>query len=665
VTSHLFAVADLAAGANAPENAITPATGVLNVAWLLLLLPIAGAIVLLVGGRRLDRVGHIIGCATVIVAFVLGVAMFFAMTASSGADRIRSLQLYNWFTSGTLSVDLDLRLDPLSLTFVLLITGVGSLIHIYSIGYMSHDAERRKFFAYLNLFVAAMLLLVLGGGFVSLYFGWEGVGLASYLLIGFWSDRPAAATAAKKAFLMNRVGDVGLALAIFLMYKELGTTSYQGVFAGIGNVAPGTVTAIALLLLLGACGKSGQVPLQAWLPDAMEGPTPVSALIHAATMVTAGVYLIVRSHPIYDLTADGRLLVTIVGAVTLLVGCIAGCAKDDIKKVLAYSTVSQIGYMFLAVGLGAGVYALGILHLLTHGFFKAGLFLGAGSVMHGMNDDVDMRHYGGLWRKMPITFGTIALGYLALIGFPFLSGYFSKDPIIEAAFAAGGVRGALLGGAALLGAGLTAFYMTRLMLMTFFGKERWKDLNAAAPVDAREYHPHESPPVMTVPMIILAIGSIGAGAFLALGDRLVNWLAPAVGEFVEPHPPISAAAITIATLVVVALGVGVAYLFVGRKPVPLVRPERVSPVVRFARADAGGNALNEALVARPGLQLGRGLLFADARGVDGAVNGLATVLGALSGRWRRWQNGFVRSYALSMLSGTFLVIAALLVVRFA
>ena len=665
MTSHLFAVADLAAGANAPENAITPATGVLNVAWLLLLLPIAGAIVLLVGGRRLDRVGHIIGCATVIVAFVLGVAMFFAMTASSGADRIHSLQLYNWFTSGTLSVDLDLRLDPLSLTFVLLITGVGSLIHIYSIGYMSHDVERRKFFAYLNLFVAAMLLLVLGGGFVSLYFGWEGVGLASYLLIGFWSDRPAAATAAKKAFLMNRVGDVGLVLAIFLMYKELGTTSYQGVFAGIGNVAPGTVTAIALLLLLGACGKSGQVPLQAWLPDAMEGPTPVSALIHAATMVTAGVYLIVRSHPIYDLTADGRLVVTIVGAVTLLVGCIAGCAKDDIKKVLAYSTVSQIGYMFLAVGLGAGVYALGILHLLTHGFFKAGLFLGAGSVMHGMNDDVDMRHYGGLWRKMPITFGTIAVGYLALIGFPFLSGYFSKDPIIEAAFAAGGVRGALLGGAALLGAGLTAFYMTRLMLMTFFGKERWKDLNAAAPVEAREYHPHESPLVMTVPMIILAIGSIGAGAFLALGDRLMNWLAPAVGEFVEPHPPISTAAITIATLVVVALGVGVAHLFVGRKPVPVVRPERVSPVVRFARADAGGNALNEALVARPGLQLGRGLLFADARGVDGAVNGLATALGALSGRWRRWQNGFVRSYALSMLSGTFLVIAALLVVRFA
>lgn len=645
-----------------PDNTITPASGVISVAWLLLLLPIAGAVVLLVGGRRLDRVGHWIGCATVVAAFILGLAIFFATVGSAGADRTHSLQLFSWFTSGSLNVDLDLRLDPLSLTFVLLITGVGSLIHIYSIGYMSHDPQRRKFFAYLNLFVAAMLLLVLGGGFVSLYFGWEGVGLASYLLIGFWSDRPAAATAAKKAFLMNRVGDVGLALAIFLMYKEMGTTSYAGVFAAIGSVSPGTVTVIALLLLLGACGKSGQVPLQAWLPDAMEGPTPVSALIHAATMVTAGVYLIARSSPIYNLTSDGRLVVTIIGTVTLLVGCIAGCAKDDIKKVLAYSTVSQIGYMFLAVGLGSGVYALGILHLLTHGFFKAGLFLGAGSVMHGMNDDVDMRHYGGLARKMPITFVTIALGYLAIIGFPFLSGYFSKDPIIEAAFSAGGAKGALLGGAALLGAGLTAFYMTRLMIMTFFGESRWKKLKSS---DGRDYHPHESPLVMTVPMIILAVGSVGAGAFLATGNRLMDWLAPAVGVYEEPHPPVAKIVITLGTLLVVAVGVGIAYLLVGRSPVPLTRPERVSPLVRFARADAGGNAINEALVARPGQWLGSALLYADDRGVDGAVNGLATALGGLSGRLRQWQNGFVRSYALSMLSGTFLVVAALIVVRFA
>jgi len=661
VTLHLLGAELLK---DAVPDSVPAASGITSLAALLLLLPIAGAVVLLVGGKRLDRVGHILGCATVVGAFLLGLAIFLATTGAAVGDRTHSVALFSWFSAGTLNVDLDLRLDPLSLTFVLLITGVGSLIHIYSIGYMVHDRERRKFFAYLNLFVASMLLLVLGGSFVSLYFGWEGVGLVSYLLIGFWSNRPAAATAAKKAFLMNRVGDVGLALAIFLMYAELGTTSYVGVFAGIGSVSPAKVTAIALLLLLGACGKSGQVPLQAWLPDAMEGPTPVSALIHAATMVTAGVYLIVRSHPIFDLSANARLVVTIVGAVTLLVGCVAGCAKDDIKKVLAYSTVSQIGYMFLAVGLGPGVYALGILHLLAHGAFKAGLFLGAGSVMHGMNNDVDMRHYGGLRRKMPITFWTIAAGYLSLIGFPFLSGYFSKDPIIEAAFSAGGVRGALFGGAALLGAGLTAFYMTRLMIMTFFGEERWKKINAQHPSTEHKYHPHESPLVMTVPMIILAVGSIFAGAYLAIGNRLVNWLAPTVGEFIEPHPPVAKILITLGTLVFVAAGVGLAYLLVGCSPVPLQRPEKVSALVRFARADVGGNAINEALVARPGMLLGSMLLYADERGIDGGVNGVATVLGALSSRWRRWQNGFVRSYALSMLSGTLLIAVALLVVRF-
>ena len=644
--------------------ASAPATGAGSLAWLLLALPIAGTLILLLGGRALDKVGHYLACLMVIVAFVIGVVIFFDITSMADAARTTQLNLFTWFASGDLHVDLGLRLDPLSLTFVLLITGVGSLIHIYSIGYMSHDPDRRRFFAYLNLFVAAMLLLVLGDGFVTLYFGWEGVGLASYLLIGFWSQRPSAATAAKKAFIMNRVGDVGLALAIFLMFKNLGTVSYDGVFAGIGQLAadsPGTVTAIAILLLLGACGKSGQVPLQAWLPDAMEGPTPVSALIHAATMVTAGVYLIARSSPVFNLTADGRLVVTIVGAVTLLLGAIAGCAKDDIKKVLAYSTVSQIGYMFLAVGLGAGVYALGILHLLTHGFFKAGLFLGAGSVMHAMNDDVDMRHYGGLARRMPITFVTFSLGYLALIGFPFLSGYFSKDPIIEAAFAAGGVKGWLLGGAALIAAGLTAFYMTRLMIMTFFGEARWKKLQAS---DGHDYHPHEAPLSMTVPMIVLAVGSLGAGAFLVSGERLAHWLTPSVGEFVEPHPELGATTITVLTLVVVALGIGIAYLAVGRRPVPLTAPENVNPVVRWARADVGGNAVNETLVARPGVWLGRTLVWADAKGVDGLVNGIAAGLGGLSGRWRRWQNGFVRSYALSMLSGTFLVIAALLVVRF-
>jgi NADH-quinone oxidoreductase subunit L len=638
-------------------------TGIYGASWLLIALPLAGAIVLLVGGRLLDRIGHIIGCATVLASFVLGLAIFFTVLGEASDDRIHQVSIFTWIQSGSLDIDFGLLIDPLSLTFVLLITGVGSLIHVYSIGYMSHDADRRKFFAYLNLFVAAMLLLVLGNSFVTLYGGWEGVGLASYLLIGFWSDRPAAATAAKKAFIMNRVGDVGLALAIFLMFKEMGTVSFEGVFSRIDEVAqqsPGTVTLIALLLLLGACGKSGQVPLQAWLPDAMEGPTPVSALIHAATMVTAGVYLIARCSPIYDLTADGGLVVAIIGTVTLIVGCIGGCAKDDIKKVLAYSTVSQIGYMFLAVGLGAGVYALGILLLLCHGFFKAGLFLGAGSIMHAMNDDVDMRRYGGLARRMPITFITMSCAYLAIIGFPLFDGFYAKDPIIEAAFAAEGAEGWLLGSAALIGAGITAFYMTRLMIMTFFGEPRWKELKST---DGRDYHPHESPLVMTVPMIILAVGSVGAGAFFAIGDRLANWLAPSVGPYEHPEPPFPAIVVTIATLAVVAVGVFIAYWLIGRRPVPVAAPEPVSAVVALARADVGGNAINETLFARPGIWLTRASVFADAKGIDGAVNGLAAGLGGLSGRWRHWQNGFVRSYALSMFAGTLVVVLMLLLVR--
>ena len=638
------------------------ATGASSLALLLILLPLAGAVVLLVGGRALDRVAPALAVGLVALAFVLAVVMFVQVTGLPADGRIGDVSLFSWIPSGDLQVEFGLRIDPLSLTFVLLITGVGSLIHLYSVGYMAHDAERRKFFGYLNLFVAAMLLLVLGNSFVSLYAGWEGVGLASYLLIGFWSDRPAAATAAKKAFIMNRVGDVGLAIAIFLMFANFGTTSFDGVFGAVGQLAatsPGTVTAMGLLLLLGACGKSGQVPLQAWLPDAMEGPTPVSALIHAATMVTAGVYLIARCNAIFDLTADGRLVVTIIGAVTLLVGCIAGCAKDDIKKVLAYSTVSQIGYMFLAVGLGAGVYALGILHLLTHGFFKAGLFLGAGSVMHAMNDDVDMRHYGGLWRKLPVTFWTFTAGYLALIGFPFLSGFYSKDPIIEAAFAAGGARGWLLGGAALLGAGLTAFYMTRLMLMTFFGTPRWETISAP---DGSAYHPHEAPASMTFPMIVLAVGSVGAGFVLTRNEMLARWLEPSVGAFEEPNPPISAAVITIATLVLIAVGAGLAYLFVGRQPVPLQAPQKVSPVVRLARANVGGDVINEALFATPGIRLTRELTEVDTAAVDRTVSGAGTALAAFSARARRTQTGFVRSYALSMLGGTLLVVAALVLV---
>ncbi|SEL36227.1 NADH-quinone oxidoreductase subunit L [Blastococcus sp. DSM 46786] len=627
-----------------------PADGLLGWSWLLIALPLAGAAVLLLGGRRTDRWGHLLGTATVGAAFLLALLCTVQLAGQDGTPA--DVELFTFIATGELDVTAGLLFDPLSAVFVLLITGVGSLIHVYSIGYMAHDPGRRRFFAYLNLFVAAMLLLVLGNSFVALYVGWEGVGLASYLLIAFWYTRPGAATAAKKAFIMNRVGDVGLALAIFIMFAQLGTTSYAGVFGSVGTLAGGTITAIGLLLLLGACGKSGQFPLQAWLPDAMEGPTPVSALIHAATMVTAGVYLIARSAPIYDLTPTARAVVLAVGALTLLIGAIAGCAYDDIKKVLAYSTVSQIGYMFLAVGLGPAGYVAGLAHLLTHGFFKAGLFLGAGSVMHAMDDQVDMRRFGGLWNKLPVTFATFGLGYLALIGFPFLSGYYTKDAIIEAAFDRADVWGWLLGGVAILGAGLTAFYMTRLMLMTFFGRRRWTE----------GQHPHEAPAVMTVPMILLALGSIGAGFVLVVATPLADWLEPVFGppeEAAHAIPPVVVAAIVTG---VAAIGVLAAWLFVGRREVPVTAPVRVSPVTRAARHALYADAVNESLFMRPGQWLTRALVWVDNRGVDGAVNGLAAGLGGSSSRLGRAQTGFVRTYALGMLGGAVVVAGALLAV---
>ncbi|MCZ2827948.1 NADH-quinone oxidoreductase subunit L [Modestobacter sp. VKM Ac-2986] len=620
----------------------------LNASWLLIALPLAGAAVLLLGGRRTDRWGHLLATGTVATAF--GLAVLCTVQLAGLDERSVSVDLFTFIRTGELDVQAGLLLDPLSAVFVLLITGVGALIHVYSIGYMAHDPARRRFFAYLNLFVAAMLLLVLGNSYVALYVGWEGVGLASYLLIAFWHTRPAAATAAKKAFLMNRVGDVGLALAIFVMFAQLGTTSYAEVFGGVGLLAGGTVTAIGLLLLLGACGKSGQFPLQAWLPDAMEGPTPVSALIHAATMVTAGVYLIARSAPLYDATPTARTVVLVIGALTLLIGAVVGCAFDDVKKVLAYSTVSQIGYMFLAVGLGPAGYAAGIAHLLTHGFFKAGLFLGAGSVMHAMDDETDMRRFGGLARRLPVTFVTFGLGYLALIGFPFLSGYWTKDAIIEAALDRGGWSGWLLGGVAVLGAGLTAFYMTRLMLMTFFGKARWRE----------GVHPHESPTVMTAPMVVLAVGSVAAGFLLVQVFPLTDWLEPVFGEPAEAAHVVAPALVSLVVTVVVAAGVLTAWLVVGRREVPTTAPARVSPLVTAARRGLYADAVNEALVMRPGTLLTRALVWVDARGVDGLVTGAAAGLGGSSSLLGRLQTGFVRSYALGILGGAVLVAGALL-----
>ena len=621
--------------------------------WLLIALPLAGAVVLLLGGRATNAWGHLLGCAAVIASFVVGLALFVDLLSRGAEDRVLHETLFSWVPVASLQVDFGLQLDALSVCFVLLITGVGALIHVYSVGYMAHDPERRRFFGYLNLFVAAMLLLVLADNYLGLYVGWEGVGLASYLLIGFWSHKPSAAVAAKKAFVVNRVGDIGLAIALMVMFANVGTVSYAGVFGAAEQLSQGTLTALGLLLLLAACGKSAQVPLQSWLGDAMEGPTPVSALIHAATMVTAGVYLIVRSGPVYDLAPDARTGVVIVGAVTLLFGAIIGCAKDDIKKALAASTMSQIGYMVLAAGLGPAGYAIAIMHLLTHGFFKAGLFLGAGSVMHGMTDETDMRRFGGLRSYMPITFVTFGLGYLAIIGIPPLSGFFSKDPIIETAFAAGGLRGWLLGGAALLGAGITAFYMTRVMLMTFFGEKRWRE----------DTHPHESPGSMTWPMIVLAVGSVGAGGLLAIGGTLEHWLEPVVGTHAEAHHAVPAWAMTAITLAVIAGGVAIAYRMYAAKPIPETAPEQVSALTMAARNDLYGDAFNEDVFMRPGQQLTAGLVEIDDDAIDGASRGLGWTVGKTSNLLGRLQTGFARSYALSMLGGAALVVGAILVVR--
>ncbi|MFC9821040.1 NADH-quinone oxidoreductase subunit L [Streptomyces erythrochromogenes] len=627
-----------------------------NLIALLIAAPLLGAVVLLCGGRRLDKTGHWIGTLLAAVSFGIGVVLFADMLGRSADDRTLTQNLYTWIPVEGFQADMAFQLDQLSMTFVLLISGVGTLIHVYSIGYMEHDERRRRFFGYLNLFVAAMLLLVLADNYLLLYFGWEGVGLASYLLIGFWQHKPSAATAAKKAFLVNRVGDMGLSIAIMLMFTTFGTFAFTPLFGAVGETSEGTLTAIGLMLLLAACGKSAQVPLQSWLGDAMEGPTPVSALIHAATMVTAGVYLIVRSAAIFNAAPDAQLVVTVVGAVTLLFGAIVGCAKDDIKKALAGSTMSQIGYMILAAGLGPIGYVFAIMHLVTHGFFKAGLFLGAGSVMHGMNDEVDMRKYGGLRKYMPVTFVTFGLGYLAIIGFPGLSGFFSKDMIIEAAFAKGGTEGWILGGVTLLGAGITAFYMTRVMLLTFFGDKRWQP-----DADGHEPHPHESPKSMTIPMVILAFGSVFAGAFFEIGERFLKWLEPVTG-YSHGNPPVSAMTVTAATMVMLLVGVGIAWAMYGKRPVPVVAP-RGSFLTRAARRDLYQDDFNHVVLVRGGEHLTRSLVYLDHSVVDGVVNGTAASVGGLSGRLRKLQNGYARSYAVSMFGGTAILIAATLLMR--
>ena len=619
----------------------------------LIALPLLGATILLLAGRRADKWGHILGTLMSASSFAVGLYQLSLMLGRSTEERPVGQKLFEWISVGSFKVDAGLLLDQLSICFVLLITGVGTLIHIYSISYMSHDKDRRRFFAYLNLFIAAMLLLVLGDSYLNLYVGWEGVGLASYLLIGFWNQKPAYATASKKAFVMNRVGDMGLSFAIMIAFATVGTVSFAGIKEQVDQTSTGALTAIGIMLLVAAAGKSAQFPLQAWLGDAMAGPTPVSALIHAATMVTAGVYLITRSNFIFDAAPTAQLLVVIVGAITLLFGALIGTAKDDIKKALAASTMSQIGYMTLAAGLGPVGYAFAIMHLLTHGFFKAGMFLGAGSVMHGMNDQVNMRRYGALRKFMPITFVTFGLGYLAILGVPPFAGFYSKDMIIETAFNAGGIKGILLGSITLLGAGITAFYMTRVMILTFTGTKRWDE----------DAHPHESPWLMWLPMAILAIGSVSSGFLLSRGDALENWLHPLFShsEEYQKHllEPIVVSALA---LTMVAIGVAIAFFKYSRQEVAAIAPENVSVLTKIARQDLMQDRFNEAVFMRPGQQLTQVLVKTDEAVIDGTVRGVGQLAMTSSSLLRGVQSGFVRSYAALIFVGAALLIAGIWVV---
>ena len=624
------------------------ATGLFSYAWLMIAIPLVVSAILLLGGKATDAWGHWLGVLGALGSFVVTAVLWIQMLGAPVDQRAVHVPMFDWISVGSLDLKAALLVDQLSILFALLVTGVGSLIFIYSVGYMAHDPNRRRFFAFLNLFIVAMLTLVLADNYALLFVGWEGVGLASYLLIGFWQERHSAALAAKKAFVVNRIGDLGLLLAMFTMVALFGSVNFTEVNQAASSAGSGWLTALGLFLLLAACGKSAQVPLQSWLLDAMEGPTPVSALIHAATMVTAGVYLVVRSHSIYELTAAASLAVCIVGVITLLAGAWIGSTKDDIKKVLAGSTMSQIGYMMLAAGIGPAGGAFAIFHLFTHGFFKANMFLGAGSVMHAMNDDTDMRHFGALRKVMPWTFITFAIGYLAIIGIPPFAGFYSKDHIVVAAWERGWYFGVL----AIAGAGITAFYMTRLMMMTFFGTKRWAD----------GVHPHESPKIMVGPLVVLSIGAAVLG--MILNNSIQHWLAPPTGG--HPH---DAALWEIpwqgwVTLLVVLVGVAIGYLMY-RGEISFEQPHTTNPIVYIGRNDLLADKFNDAVFVRGGGKAAAGVAAVDDLLVDGGVRSTATLATSLGGALGKLENGYTRSYGLTMVIGVVVVGAVLILGRLA
>ena len=646
----------------------------IDVVWLIPALPLVGFLVLVITGRRLGepKAGWL-ATAMCGASFLVTAGVFFDLLSRSSEERSVTKTLFTWMAAGNFKVSTAFLVDPLSITMALFVTGIGSLIHLYAIGYMHGDPKFSKFFVYLNLFIFSMLVLVLGSNMLMTFLGWEGVGTCSYFLISFWHTNPANATAGKKAFVTNRIGDFGFMIAMFLTFQHLGSLDYSVLNQHAGSLTKGTATAIALMLFVGACGKSAQLPLFVWLPDAMAGPTPVSALIHAATMVTAGVYLLTRTNVLLHMAPAAATTVAIVGAATALFAATIAVAQNDIKKVLAYSTISQLGYMFLAVGSGA--YVAAVFHMVTHAFFKALLFLGSGSVIHGMHDEQDMRRMGQLRKWMPITFGTFLIGWLAISGIAPFAGFWSKDEILLGAWNhGGGFR--ILWAIGLFTAMLTAYYMTRQVILVFYGEERWNqqldpamagdhdDAHGAAPavhgiMGSAEAHvhpaPHESGWLMLTPLVVLAGLSVVGGVInlpgLGIGKKLEHWLEPIIGG--------SERAVTVAsgTKWVLALGtmaLGIVAILAAFAVYQLKRAKAVEPAI------LANGWFYDATVAKfmggPGRAAFQGVADVDAKGVPGAVNGVASLVGASARVLRRAQNGYVRTYAAGVGVGAVLLL---------
>ena len=627
----------------------------LNLVWLIPALPLAGFLLILLFGRILGepRAG-ILATAMAASSFVVTVGVYLDLLSRTAEERHHVVTLFSWLPVGTLHVDMALLADPLSITMALFVTGIGSLIHLYSIGYMHGDPKFSKFFLYLNLFVFSMLMLVLGENLLVTFLGWEGVGACSYFLISFWHTRDSAATAGKKAFVTNRVGDWGMMVAMFLAFSAVGTLSYEGInsAAAGGKIAAVTATGIAMMLFVGACGKSAQLPLYIWLPDAMEGPTPVSALIHAATMVTSGVFLLTRMSPVLHASYPwvGDVIAT-VGALTALFAATIAVAQTDIKKVLAYSTVSQLGFMFLAIGSGA--YVAAIFHMVTHAFFKALLFLGSGSVIHGMHHEQDMRKMGALRKLMPITGFTFIIGWLAIAGIPPFAGFWSKDEVLLYAFA----NNRLLWLIGVITALLTAYYMTRQVIMVFFGEARWND-HAEENGAHGDHTPHESPWTMVAPLVVLAGLSIVGGAlqlpFSHSTKFLEHWLEPVIHDSEVSISGTWAYSnkwlLLVVAILIAVSGVVASIAVYAKGKFKIIEPKILADAWRYDSAVS-------AIVGGPGRAAFGGVAAFDAKVVDGAVNGIGTEVRAASGLLRKVQSGLIRSYAFVIGLGAVVLLA--------